>query len=194
MTGPSIRAACGALSVAAALTAAGCTGPTPSAAAPAVTLDQVVVRSDEAGAAHERHILRFDVAESIAGEFFACAERKRKPRSIHIMDQFGNTILAARMDGQISDNVDAARMKAKTALYFRDNTGRWLNRSKADPLMAHWIAQLNQFTSPVGLPIVVEDQLLGTIGMGGASGDCAHEALTAVLGPQPPLEPPPEPQ
>ena len=42
-----------------------------------------------------------------------------------------------------------------------------------------------------GLPIVVEDQLIGAIGVGGGSQDelCAYTALTKVLGPQPPLTP-----
>jgi len=42
-----------------------------------------------------------------------------------------------------------------------------------------------------GLPIVVEDQLIGAIGVGGGNMDemCAYTALTKVLGPQPPLTP-----
>lgn len=160
----------------------------PPAASPPATLDQV---ADSSGPPHDKYILRFEVAEHIATAFFECARRKHKPRSIHILDQFGATIYAARMDGQFSDNIEVARMKAEAALYFRDNTGHWRNRSRADPRTASLIAQLGQFVSPVGLPIIVEDQLLGAVGIGGASGDCAHEALTIVLGPQPPLEPAP---
>jgi uncharacterized protein GlcG (DUF336 family) len=171
------------------LVAAGaCDGRGPTAAPPATLAEAVV---NDAGSVHEAHLLRFEVAERIAAAFFDCANRKDKPRTIHIIDQFGETIYAARMDGQFADNIDVARMKARTALYFRENTRLWLNRGKADPLMALWIAQLGQFTSPTGLPIIVEDQLLGAVGVGGASGDCAHEALSVVLGPQPPLEPPP---
>ena len=44
-----------------------------------------------------------------------------------------------------------------------------------------------------GLPIVVQDQLIGAIGVGGGNMDeqCAYQALTKVLGPQPPLPTPP---
>jgi len=40
-----------------------------------------------------------------------------------------------------------------------------------------------------GLPIVVENNLIGSIGVGGGNMDeqCAYSALTKVLGPQPPL-------
>ena len=42
-----------------------------------------------------------------------------------------------------------------------------------------------------GLPIVVQDQLIGAIGVGCGNQDemCAYTALTGVLGPQPPLTP-----
>jgi uncharacterized protein GlcG (DUF336 family) len=142
------------------------------------------------GTSKLRHseILEFAVAERIAKAFYSCAERKNKPRSIHIIDQFGNTVYAGRMDGQMSDNIEVARMKAQSALYFRQSTEVWLERGAKDPLVAGWIAQLGQFTSPVGLPIIVNGQLVGAIGMGGASGDCAREALVVVLGPQPPPE------
>ena len=162
-------------------------GTAPAQSAPAAaTLEEVVARDTGTS---ERHVLRFTVAEQIAKAFLECARRNGTARSVHIVDQFGKTIYAARMDGQIADNIDVARMKAETALYFRENTRAWLNRSKDDPALALLLVQMGQFTSPTGLPIIVEDQLLGAIGVGGASGDCAHEALTVILGPQPPLEP-----
>ena len=47
-----------------------------------------------------------------------------------------------------------------------------------------------------GLPIIVDNQLSGAIGVGGSNKDeeCAYTALTQVVGPQPPLAgPPPAP-
>jgi hypothetical protein len=57
-----------------------------------------------------------------------------------------------------------------------------------------------------GLPIIVDDQMIGSIGVGGANNvrvdgmnindeQCAYRALTKVLGPQPDLAPnqPPDP-
>jgi hypothetical protein len=49
-----------------------------------------------------------------------------------------------------------------------------------------------------GLPIIVNDQLIGAIGVGGGAGGaaygeerCAHDALQEVFGPQPAILPPP---
>jgi hypothetical protein len=44
-----------------------------------------------------------------------------------------------------------------------------------------------------GLPIIVNGQIIGAIGVGGGAGygeeQCARDALEAVFGPQPPLLP-----
>jgi hypothetical protein len=39
------------------------------------------------------------------------------------------------------------------------------------------------------LPIIVDGQMIGAIGVGGGNRDedCAYQALTSVVGPQPPL-------
>ncbi|MEJ8569690.1 GlcG/HbpS family heme-binding protein [Elongatibacter sediminis] len=146
--------------------------------------------SDSSAAQPEQRAdLPLALAERIARAFFTCARRNDKPRTLHILDAMGATVLAARMDGQFADNIEVARLKAETALYFRDNTRVWLQRAQHDPVVAQRLAQLGQFVSPTGLPIVIDGQLVGAIGVGGASGDCAHEALSRVLGPQPPLIP-----
>ena len=43
-----------------------------------------------------------------------------------------------------------------------------------------------------GLPIVVDNQLIGAVGVGGGNADeqCAYQALVKVLGPQPPIAQP----
>jgi hypothetical protein len=48
---------------------------------------------------------------------------------------------------------------------------------------------LSYYFVPGGLPIVVDDQLIGAVGVGGGNADeqCAYQALVKVLGPQPPL-------
>jgi hypothetical protein len=47
------------------------------------------------------------------------------------------------------------------------------------------------FANKGGLPIIVDDQFLGAMGVGGSNVDeeCADAALTKVIGPQPPLVP-----
>jgi uncharacterized protein GlcG (DUF336 family) len=111
--------------------------------------------------------------------------------SVVVLSASGYIVHAHRTDGQMPNNMDSAYEKAKTALYMRASTHEVANRwSKAEELVAR--SNVHLYPLPGGLPIVVSDQLIGAIGVGGASvGDeqCAYEALTKVLGPQPALAP-----
>ena len=94
------------------------------------------------------------------------------------------------MDGQNSINTDTALLKAKTALYLRDSTHAAANRFRT--LDARVIREdLHMYLVSGGLPIVVDNQMIGAIGVGGGNADeqCAYQALVKVLGPQPPLAP-----
>lgn len=75
-----------------------------------------------------------------------------------------------------------------------------MNRIMQDPARDARLRPLQSefelFWNSGGLPIVVEDVLIGVIGVGGmpASAEwsdeiCANNALTEVIGPQPPLAP-----
>ena len=72
-------------------------------------------------------------------------------------------------------NVDEVQLNAETASVIR------LQLGQSSGLAYYFVGG--------GLPIVVQDQLIGAIGVGGGNMDemCAYTALTKVLGPQPPL-------
>lgn len=140
------------------------------------------IAEEPEGAGETQVAMPLALAKAIANVFYECAERNHKPRSIHIIDSSGVTVYAARMDGQIADNIEVALLKARSALYFRESTEHRRELDLENPLHAHQTTSLGQFTSPVGLPIIVNGELVGALGMGGASGDCAREALAEVVG------------
>lgn len=156
-----------------------------------VALADIVVTGAAAEQSYEKHLLRLDVAERIAHACFDHAGEAGYTVALHLVDQFGYTIYAGRMDGAQADAVETSAMKARTALYFREPTRVWMDRSIQTPLMGQLVGQLNQFPVTGGLPIIVENQLVGAIGVGGASSDqdedCARSGLIAVLGEQPSL-------
>jgi len=52
---------------------------------------------------------------------------------------------------------------------------------------------MNLYLNPGGFPIIVDEQVIGAMGVGGATGgdeQCGYEALATVLGPQPPMPAP----
>jgi len=112
----------------------------------------------------------------------------------------GDVLQAAVMDGQLPIGIETAQLKAKTALYARGSSSSVAQRfntvdGRLIRLDLGKESGLAYYFVGGGLPIVVEDQIIGAIGVGGGNQDeqCAHAALTKVLGPQPPLTPPPAP-
>ena len=101
-----------------------------------------------------------------------------------------------RMDGQGYLNIVTAEMKARTALLGRESSKTRMNRVIQNPDTELQQIQLGLFSNSGGLPIIVNDQLIGAIGVGGSAPRvaqgwsdeiCAHKAMTEVLGPQPAL-------
>jgi len=114
--------------------------------------------------------------------------------AIYVLAPNGDIVDAHVMDGVLPIGAETGLMKAKTALYARSSSsavaqrfgtvdGRLirLDLGKEKGLAYYFVGG--------GLPIVVDDQLIGAIGVGGGNQDemCAYTALTKVLGPQPPL-------
>jgi uncharacterized protein GlcG (DUF336 family) len=98
---------------------------------------------------------------------------------------------AHRMDGQVPINIETAQLKAQSVLYTRDSSHARANIVANNlSLQLRW-SKLDVFPVSGGLPIIVDNQMIGSIGVGGSSKDeeCAYAALTAVVGPQPPLAP-----
>src|SRR5436309_1916648 len=165
-----------------------------------VSLDKVTLSGDAAKRTLTKTQINAATARAIVD---ACVEFGRASNasySIFVLAPSGDIVDAHVMDGQLPIGVETALLKAKTALYARTpssavaqrfNTvdGRVirLNLGQASGLAYYFVGG--------GLPIVVEDQLIGAIGVGGGNMDemCAYTALTKVLGPQPPLTPVPPP-
>ena len=95
------------------------------------------------------------------------------------------------MDGQIANNIETALMKAKTVLWDHQPSHVRMNQHIQNPFTEFRSIEMGLFPNKGGLPIVVDKQFLGAIGVGGSGLDeeCADYALTQVLGPQPPLTP-----
>jgi uncharacterized protein GlcG (DUF336 family) len=104
-----------------------------------------------------------------------------------------------RMDGEGWIQVNATEQKARTALRTRAPSHVLTNRNVQDPFTNQNMAGYGLTTQEGGLPIIVNGQLIGAIGVGGIPpaernstyGEemCARDALEAVIGPQPPLLP-----
>jgi uncharacterized protein GlcG (DUF336 family) len=108
--------------------------------------------------------------------------------SLYIIDNAGEIVHMERTDGQVFNNIRTALLKAQTSLKSRVPTSVYTAQGRNNPAgQTRTIAQFEFFTNAGGLPIVVDGQMIGAIGVGGGAGgggdeNCAVEGLKAVFG------------
>jgi uncharacterized protein GlcG (DUF336 family) len=163
-------------------------------------IEDFVLSGDAAKRAKTRDEISLDTARRIADHCLQQAAERDFGTSIFVLSPSGHIVFALRADGQSPIATETALLKAKTALFMRGSTHAQMNLVMQNPARDTRLrplqAEFELFWNSGGLPIVVEDVLIGAIGVGGmpASAEwsdeiCAHNALTEVLGPQPPLAP-----
>ena len=160
------------------------------------TLAQVTMSPGDTKRAHLQEI-SLETARKLADACvaFSRAANPTGGATVVVIGPTGSVVYAASSDGQLPNNFDSAFEKAKMALYSRAPTRALVNRW-GSPEAALARAPLNLYLVEGGYPIIVEDMMVGAIGVGGASGgdeECGHAALEKVLGPQPPIVKPVRP-
>jgi uncharacterized protein GlcG (DUF336 family) len=162
----------------------------------AAPLNKVTVSPDVAKRTLMKAVINADTARAIVD---ACVEwQKAQPGNgsiaIFVLSPTGQIVDSHQMDGVLPIGAETGLMKAKTALYARSSSASVAQRfSTVDGRLIRLDLGkeegLSYYFVPGGLPIVVEDQLIGAVGVGGGNADeqCAYQALVKVLGPQPPL-------
>jgi len=129
-------------------------------------------------------------AELIAESCEKAATAQGVQISIIVLDKDGNHVYFDRMDGQGYLNIITAEMKARTALALRAPSKTLLNRVNQDPMSELQFIQLGEFANSGGLPIAVNNQMIGFVGVGGSAPKppvwsdeiCGHKGLEEVFG------------
>ena len=103
--------------------------------------------------------------------------------SITIVDESGVVKAFHRMDNAPLVSIDASRKKAVTAVGFGMPTGdSWYGFIKDDPILMNGADQLNDFILlGGGSPIMVDDNLVGAVGVSGGHYKQDEECVTAAL-------------
>ena len=163
-------------------------------------LDRATVSKEVA----QRTLMKAQISATVARQIVdACVEFARAQQggpgtyAIFVLAPNGDIVDAHVMDGVMPIGVETGLLKAKTALYARTPSSTVAQRfntvdGRVIRLDLGRDAGLAYYFVGGGLPIVVESNLIGAIGVGGGNMDeqCAYQALTKVLGPQPPLPAP----
>ena len=152
---------------------------------------QFVVSGKAAEQIQDFSTINLATAERIADACEKAATAQGVEISIMVLDKDGNHVYMDRMDGQGYLNIITAEMKARTALLGREPSKNRMNRDIQDPSHEFEDMHLGLFANSGGLPIVVEKQLIGVVGVGGSAPHppvwsdeiCGHKALVEVVGP-----------
>jgi glc operon protein GlcG len=116
------------------------------------------------------------------------AAAKGGSMSLYIIDNAGELVHMERMDGQVFNNIRTALLKAQTSLRARVPTSVYTAQGRNNPQgQIRTISQFEFFTNSGGIPIVVDGQMIGAVGVGGGAGgggdeNCAIEGLKATFG------------
>jgi glc operon protein GlcG len=158
-----------------------------------------VVSGKAADRLHDHISINADTAERLSKACEDIAKKNNSQVVVIVLDPQGLVVHEHRMDGEGWIQVTATEQKARTALRTRTPSHVLTNRNINDPFTNGNMAGYGLTTQEGGLPIIVNGQLIGAIGVGGIPpaernatyGEemCARDALEQVIGPQPPLLP-----
>jgi glc operon protein GlcG len=126
-----------------------------------------------------KHTLSLEGARGVLAAAEAEAKRVHAGGAIAIVDDGGNLILVERLDGTFSAGANISIGKARTAALFKKPTSRFetiINEGRTA------MAALGDFTPlQVGVPIEVDGQIVGAIGVSGAASAQQDEEI-AIAG------------
>jgi uncharacterized protein GlcG (DUF336 family) len=119
-------------------------------------------------------------ARAMADACTAWAEQNKVIVAMAILDWGGNLIESHAMEGAPTNAIDTALLKAKSALRWRRATSETNKMVRSGENLAPTF--MNDFPQPGALPVVVNGQIVGAMGVSSADGEkCAQAAIDKVF-------------
>jgi uncharacterized protein GlcG (DUF336 family) len=130
-----------------------------------------------------KKVLTLEAAKKLAAFAESEAMKNKWTMVIALVDDGANLVYLERMDGTQIGSIEIAQQKARTAIMFKRPTKTYQERVQSG---ATFILKLpNVIPVEGGLPIIVDNQYIGAIGVSGGSSDqdgiVAKAALDAFL-------------
>jgi glc operon protein GlcG len=130
-----------------------------------------------------KKVLTLEAAKRLAAFAESEAMKNKWTMVIAVVDDGANLVYLERMDGTQIGSIEIAQQKARTAIMFKRPTKTYQERVQSG---ATFILKLpNVIPVEGGLPIIIDNQYIGAIGVSGGSSDqdgvVANKALDAFL-------------
>lgn len=119
-------------------------------------------------------------ARALADACTAWAEKNKVVVAMAILDWGGNVIESHAMEGAAANAIDTALLKAKSALRWRRPTSETNKIVRSGENLAPTF--MNDFPQPGAVPIVMNGQVIGAMGVSSGDGEkCAQAAIDTVF-------------
>jgi uncharacterized protein GlcG (DUF336 family) len=119
-------------------------------------------------------------ARALADACTAWAEKNKIVVAMAILDWGGNVVESHAMEGAAANAIDTALLKAKSALRWRRPTSETNKIVRSGENLAPTF--MNDFPQPGAVPIVMNGQVIGAMGVSSGDGEkCAQAAIDTVF-------------
>jgi glc operon protein GlcG len=119
-------------------------------------------------------------ARALTDACIAWAERNKLTVAMAVLDWGGNVIDSHAMEGAAANAIDTALLKAKSALRWRRPTSETNKLVRSGENLAPTF--MDDFPQPGALPVVLNGQVIGAMGVSSADGEkCAQAAIESVF-------------
>jgi glc operon protein GlcG len=149
---------------------------------PLVAIAGIVLATQASAQAmvREQKVISTAGARAMVDACTAWAERNHLTLAMSVLDWAGNQIESHAMEGAAANSIDTALLKAKSALRWRRPTSEMNKIVRSGQNLAPTF--MHDFPQPGALPIVVDGDVIGAMGVSSADGEkCAQAAIDAVF-------------
>jgi uncharacterized protein GlcG (DUF336 family) len=133
----------------------------------------------------QRMVISSEAARKMGEACEAFAKQKGWHVSVLVIDEAGQSLYMYRMQGAPWLSVEPSRMKAQTALQTGRSSGSYEKTAEARGVIkgSTMAVLLKNLMAAGGLPVVLDGQVAGAIGVGGSPDDeaCAKAGIDAVF-------------
>jgi len=144
-----------------------------------VTVSPAAEASAMQAATRDIKVISSAGARAMADACIAWAEQNKQIVAMAVLDWGGNLIESHAMEGAAANAIDTALLKAKSALRWRRATSETNKIVRSGENLAPTF--MNDFPQPGALPIIVNGQVIGAMGVSSGDGEkCAQAAIDAV--------------
>ena len=119
-------------------------------------------------------------ARALADACTAWAEKNKLVLAMAVIDWGGNVLESHAMEGAAANAIETALLKARSALRWRRPTSETNKLVKSGENLAPTF--MNDFPQPGALPIILDGQVIGAMGVSSGDGEkCAAAAIESVF-------------